>query len=124
MLQSLWLRGSVVPRPRQLVLLARPSPVGELARVVAQLGCDRGLHQHMPLRVPAVRGVNILADTAMPSHINTASWESQINQVMGECDADISPDRSDKQRDSCGLMRLSSNTLNGRHHVRHRPKWT
>ena len=32
-------------------LVARPLPLGELARVVAQLGCDRGLHQHVPLRV-------------------------------------------------------------------------
>ena len=41
---------------------------GEMARVVAQLGCDRGLHQHVPLRVqslPVVGGVNVLVDTAM-----------------------------------------------------------
>ena len=25
-------------------LLARPFPLGEMARVVAQLGCDRGVH--------------------------------------------------------------------------------
>ena len=40
----------------------------EMARVVAQLGCDRGLHQHVPLRVqsvPVVGGVNVLVDTAM-----------------------------------------------------------
>ena len=39
-----------------------------LLRVVAQLGCDRGLHQHVPLRVqsvPVVGGVNVVADTAM-----------------------------------------------------------
>ena len=39
-----------------------------VARVVAQLGCDRGLHQHVPLRVqsvPVVGGVNVLVDTAM-----------------------------------------------------------
>ena len=39
-----------------------------LTRVVAQLGCDRGLHQHVPLRVqsvPVVGGVNVLVDTAM-----------------------------------------------------------
>ena len=36
--------------------------------VVAQLGCDRGLHQHVPLRVqsvPVVGGVNVLVDTAI-----------------------------------------------------------
>ena len=68
MLQSLWLRGLVVPRPRWLVLVARPLPLGEMARVVAQLGCDRGLHQHVPLRVqsvPVVGGVNVLVDMAM-----------------------------------------------------------
>ena len=46
----------------------RPLPLGEMARVVAQLGCDRGLHQHVPLRVqsvPVVGGVNVLVDTAM-----------------------------------------------------------
>ena len=39
-----------------------------MARVVAQLGCDHGLHQHVPLRVqlvPVVGGVNVLVDTAM-----------------------------------------------------------
>ena len=49
-------------------LVARPLPLGEMARVVAQLGRDRGLHQHVPLRVrsvPAVGGVNVLVDTAM-----------------------------------------------------------
>ena len=49
-------------------LVARPLPWGEMARVVAQLGCDRGLHQHVPLRVqsvPVVGGVNVLVDTAM-----------------------------------------------------------
>ena len=49
-------------------LVARPLPLGEMARVVAQLGCDRGLHQHVPLRVqsvPVVGGVNVLVDTAM-----------------------------------------------------------
>ena len=48
-------------------LLARPLPLGEMARVVAQLGCDRGLHQHVPLRVqsvPVVRDVNFLVDMA------------------------------------------------------------
>ena len=37
-------------------LVARPLPLGEMARVVAQLGCDRGLHQHVPLRVPVGPG--------------------------------------------------------------------
>ena len=49
-------------------LVARPLPLGEMARVVAQLGCDRGLDQHVPLRVqsvPVVGGVNVLVDTAM-----------------------------------------------------------
>ena len=49
-------------------LVARPLPLGEMARVVAQLGCGRGLHQHVPLRVqsvPVVGGVNVLVDTAM-----------------------------------------------------------
>ena len=48
--------------------VARLLPLGEMARVVAQLGCDRGLHQHVPLgvqSVPVVRGVNVLVDTAM-----------------------------------------------------------
>ena len=31
-------------------LVAHPLPLAELARVVAQLGCDHGLHQHVPLR--------------------------------------------------------------------------
>ena len=38
------------------------------ARVVAQLGCDCGLHHHVPLRVqsvPVVGGVNVLVDTAV-----------------------------------------------------------
>ena len=42
--------------------------LGETARVVAQLDCDRGLHQHVPLgaqSVPVVGGVNVLVDTAM-----------------------------------------------------------
>ena len=49
-------------------LVARPLPLGEMARVVAQLGCNRGLHQHVPLRVqavPVVGCVNVLVDTAM-----------------------------------------------------------
>ena len=38
------------------------------------LGCDRGLHQHVPLRVqsvPVVGGVSVLVDTAMLSYIHT-----------------------------------------------------
>ena len=49
-------------------LVARPLPLGELARVVAQLGCDCGLHQQVPLRVQSVSvvgGVNVLVETAM-----------------------------------------------------------
>ena len=49
-------------------LVAHPLPLGELARVVAQRGCDRGLHQHVPLRVQSVtvvEGVNALVGTAM-----------------------------------------------------------
>ena len=47
-------------------LVARLLPLGELARVVAQLGCNRGLHQHVPLQsVPVVGGVNVLVDAAM-----------------------------------------------------------
>ena len=49
-------------------LVARPLHLGEMTRVVAQLGCDRGLHQHVPLRVqsvPVVGGVNVVVDTAM-----------------------------------------------------------
>ena len=37
-------------------------------RGAALMGCDRGLHQHVPLRVhsvPVVGGVNVLVDTAM-----------------------------------------------------------
>ena len=50
--------------------VARPLPLGELARVVALEGCDRGLHQHVPLRVhwqsvPVVGGVTVLVDTAI-----------------------------------------------------------
>ena len=36
--------------------------------MVAQLGCDRGLHRHVPLRVQSVAFVgvvNVLVDTAM-----------------------------------------------------------
>ena len=57
-------------------LVARPLPLGEMARVVAQLGCDRGLHQHVPLRVqsvPVFGGVNVLVDTAMQSYIHTSA---------------------------------------------------
>ena len=44
----------------------RPLPLKEMARVVAQLGCDRGLHQHVPLRVQSVPVVGgVLVDTAM-----------------------------------------------------------
>ena len=49
-------------------LVARPLPLGEMAHVVAQLGCDRGLHQRVPLggqSVPDVGGVNVLVDMAM-----------------------------------------------------------
>ena len=49
-------------------LVARPLPLEEMARVVAQLGCDRGLHQHVPLRdqsVQVIGGVNVLVNTAM-----------------------------------------------------------
>ena len=49
-------------------LVARPLPLGEMARVVAQLGCDRGLHQHVPLRVQSVPvggWINVFVDTAM-----------------------------------------------------------
>ena len=49
-------------------LVAHPLPLAEMARMVAQLGCDRGLHQHVPLRgqpVPGVGGVNVRVDTAM-----------------------------------------------------------
>ena len=48
--------------------MARPLPLGEMARVVVQLGCDRGLHQHVPLRVQSVLvvgGASFLVDTAM-----------------------------------------------------------
>ena len=44
-------------------LVARPLPMGEMARVVAQLGCDRGLHQHVRLRLPEVS--MFFLDTAM-----------------------------------------------------------
>ena len=49
-------------------------PLPRLGIMVAQLGCDRGLHQHVPLRVqtvPVVRGVNVLVHTAMQSYIHT-----------------------------------------------------
>ena len=49
-------------------LVARPLPLGELARVVAQLGCDRGLHLHVPFRVQSVSvvgGVNVVVDMAI-----------------------------------------------------------
>ena len=47
--------------------VARPLPLGEIARVatmVAQLGCDRGWHQHVPLRVQSVP-VNRLSEVSM-----------------------------------------------------------
>ena len=56
------------PAAEKAGLAARPLPLGELARVVAQPGCDHGLHRHVPLRVqsvPVVGGVNVLVDTAM-----------------------------------------------------------
>ena len=47
-------------------LVAFLLPLGKMARVVAQLGCDRGLHQHVPLRVQAfVGGADVLVDMAM-----------------------------------------------------------
>ena len=58
-----------VPAAKVAGLVARPLPFGELA----QLGCDHGLHQHVPLRVesvPVVRGVNVLMDTAMLSYMH------------------------------------------------------
>ena len=48
------------PAAEMAGLVARPLPLGEMGRVVAQLGCDRGLYQHVPLRVqsvPVVGGV-------------------------------------------------------------------
>ena len=42
--------------------------------MMAQLGCDHGLLQHVPLRVQSVTvvgGVNVLVDTAMYSYIHT-----------------------------------------------------
>ena len=53
--------------------VARPLPLGELAHVVAQMGCDHGLHQHMPLRVQSVTvvgGANFRVDTAMQPYIH------------------------------------------------------
>ena len=55
------------PAAKVAGLVASLWPMEEMARVVAQLGCDRGLHQHVPLRgqsVP-VGGVNVLVNTAM-----------------------------------------------------------
>ena len=49
-------------------LVARPLPLGEFTGVVAQLGCDHGLHHNVRLRVqavPVVRGVNVLVHTGM-----------------------------------------------------------
>ena len=42
--------GSGGPVGKVAGLVALPLPLGEMARVVAQLGCDHGLHQHVPLR--------------------------------------------------------------------------
>ena len=72
------------PAAKVAGLVARPLPLGEMARVVAQLGCDRGLHQHVPLRVqsvPVVGGVNALVDTAMLSYIYTYIAKPEPNQV-------------------------------------------
>ena len=54
--------GSGGPVAKVAGLVALPLPLGEM-RGVAQLGCDRGLYQHVPLRVqpvPDVGGVNVL----------------------------------------------------------------
>ena len=62
------------PAAEVAVPVARPLPLGGLARVVAQLGCDDGVHQHVPLRVqlvPVFRGVNVLVDSAILSSIHT-----------------------------------------------------
>ena len=68
MLQSLGLPGLIgTPAAELAGLVARPLPLAQLARVAAQLGCGRGLHQHATLRVqsvPVVGGVNALVDTA------------------------------------------------------------
>ena len=66
--------GIVGPAAEVAGLVARPLPLGEMARVLAELGCDRGLHQHVPLRVqsvPIVGGVNVHVGTAMQSYIHT-----------------------------------------------------
>lgn len=56
------------------VLVARPSPLGELASVIKHFGHDQGLHRHVPFRVqsaPIVGGVNVLVDTAVYSYART-----------------------------------------------------
>ena len=61
-------RGTTCPAAEVTGLVAGPLPLGEMARTVAQLGCDSGLHQRVPLRVQSVRvvgGVNVLVDTTM-----------------------------------------------------------
>ena len=68
------LAGIGAPTAEVAGLVSRPLPLGELARVVVQLGCDHSVHTHVPLRVQSVQiagGDNVLVDTAMEYHIYT-----------------------------------------------------
>ena len=56
--------------------------------MMAQLGCDHGLHQRVPLRVQSVPvggGVNVLVDTAMYSYIHTYIHSYILVQITCLC---------------------------------------
>lgn len=57
-------------------VVARPLHLGQLARVVAQLGCDPGLHWQLPFRVPSVPHIDRCMHTHTPS---TCSLTPRLN---------------------------------------------
>lgn len=61
--------------PRTAGYRNRPLRFGELAHGIPRLGCDRGLNQHVPLRVPAVPVVEVSMSlwTRRCNHICTSS---------------------------------------------------
>ena len=76
------------PQAEVAGLVARPLPLGEMARVVAQLGCDRGLHQHVHLRVQSVPVVG--GDTLRKQHRQgIASDDNTIHATAARSNADL-----------------------------------
>ena len=64
-----------------------PLPLPELARGVAQLGCDHGWNQHVPLRVQSVLVVGgdtvpVDRDTAQSYILTHCRWRSRVASVF------------------------------------------